>query len=131
MRGVVCAVSVGRFRSTSTGTPSPTLVLDPSDDEISSLEGGGCFAFLFGMGLKGGAEVVWNNWHSSHTPFGVEELVSARKLARGGAEVVWKGLRESIGVGLMGTMEPLAVLEERSMNESSSEGESDDDEMEI
>ncbi|PCH35154.1 hypothetical protein WOLCODRAFT_59370, partial [Wolfiporia cocos MD-104 SS10] len=39
MRGVVCAVAVGRR--------GDTLLLDPAEEEFSDLLGSGCFAFLF------------------------------------------------------------------------------------
>jgi exosome complex component RRP46 len=128
MRGVVCAISVGRLRFTNES--STTLVLDPSDDELPSLGGGGCFAFLFSTGQKGGSQVVWNDWQSK-TPFTEQELRDARELARGGAEKVWKCMKKAIGGVGVGK----AVLEQRSNEEqkyeSGSEDESDDDEMEI
>jgi exosome complex component RRP46 len=101
MRGVVCAVSVGRMCSKS--NPSALLILDPSEDEIPSLGGGGCFAFLFATGLNNSgsssvpsSEAVWNNWQSS-MPFTEEELLRARDLARDGAERVWANMKQSIG----------------------------------
>jgi exosome complex component RRP46 len=132
MRGIVCAVSVGRFRSNSMHTS--TLILDPSDDELSSLQGIGCFAFLFGTGQKGGSEVVWSNWQSS-TSFSEEELISARNLARGGAEKVWMGMKQS--VGRVVDTKPSAVQTQSIMSvaaeedESSSEDDSDDNEMKL
>jgi exosome complex component RRP46 len=131
MRGVVCAVSVGRLRSNSES--SPILVLDPSDDEVPSLAGGGCFAFLFNASQKGGSEVVWSNWQST-APVSEDTLISARVLARGGAEKVWKAMKESIG--WMGNREPLTMQSQSSKSvvvaeESGSDEESDDDEMDI
>jgi exosome complex component RRP46 len=129
MRGVVWAVSVGRLRSTTKSSPS--LLLDPSDDEIPSLEGGGCFAFLFGTGQKGGSEMVWSNWQSN-APFDEVELLSARELARTGAKKVWMCMKESIG--WMGKGKSVAVLEKRSkqeIEEYDSEDENDHDDMEI
>lgn len=124
MRGVVCAISVGRLRSA--GGLNPTLVLDPSDHEIPSLEGGGCFAFLFGMGLKGGAEAVWSDWQSS-SPFDRKELLSASKLARSGAEKVWKSMRETLGISGKESQVALTNME----GENDSGAESDDDAMKI
>jgi len=101
MCGVVCAVSVGRTFSKS--NTSAVLILDPGEDEISSLGGGGCFAFLFATGLNNStsssapsAEVVWNNWQSS-TSFSEEELLRAMDIARDGAERVWASMKQSVG----------------------------------
>ncbi|KLO09331.1 hypothetical protein SCHPADRAFT_800156, partial [Schizopora paradoxa] len=41
MQGVVCAASIGRVRDLR------TLVADPSDEELQTLEGAGVFAFIF------------------------------------------------------------------------------------
>ncbi|KDQ54217.1 hypothetical protein JAAARDRAFT_135749 [Jaapia argillacea MUCL 33604] len=111
MRGVVCAVAVGRFRlsptrtsrAIPTGGNSLVLIVDPSESEASSLEGGGCFAFLFGAGFGDydsslgipGCEVVWTNWHST-TPFNEDELARARELARVGAKDVWRAIKDSV-----------------------------------
>ena len=132
MRGVVCAVSVGRLRSNPTS--NSTLVLDPSDDELPLLDGVGCFAFLSGTGRKGGLDVVWSNWQSV-TPFDEEELVSARDLAKSGAETIWMHMKKSVGG--MGDRKPLALQIESTESvpmeeeESGSDDDSDDDEMEI
>jgi exosome complex component RRP46 len=111
MRGVVCAVAIGRLRPESSAASkmkeAMILVLDPSDNELPFLEGGGCFAFLFAAGLgdveesKPNAErsvpceVVWSNWHAT-TTFDEDELVRARELARVGAERVWRKMKESV-----------------------------------
>lgn len=101
MCGVVCAVAVGRISVKS--STCTTLILDPSEEEIPSLEASGCFAFLFAAGPNGRAlenvpssEVVWNNWQST-TSFSEEELLRAQDLARDGAEHVWVSMKQSIG----------------------------------
>jgi exosome complex component RRP46 len=115
MRGVVCAVAVGRLVSTTTttsasafGAPaSPAksiLVLDPSEAELASLEAAGCFAFMFAAGLRGLAdsagpcvpcEAVWTDWHAKSS-FSEDELVWARALAQVGAVRVWRAMKESV-----------------------------------
>jgi exosome complex component RRP46 len=105
MRGVVCAVSVGRLHTTS--MPSVAyLVLDPSDSELASATASGCFAFIFAYGLespersnsagypKMSCELVWSNWRAG--AFGEEELIRAQELAKVGAERVWLAMKESI-----------------------------------
>ena len=129
-----CAESSGQFQLAVLVLPPSSCyaaALDPSDDEISSLEGGGCFAFSFATGQKGGSEMVWSNWQSN-TPFDEVELLGARELARTGAKQVWMCMKESIG--WMGKGKSVAVLEKRSkqeIEEYDSEDESDDDDMEI
>jgi exosome complex component RRP46 len=115
MRGVVLAASIGRLRA-----PGPAkavdLVLDPSDDEHARMEGGGCFAFLFGgpsdaqtnseddedEGVPP-AKLVWSNYATWTTasgadviPSSAEEMAGARALAENGATRIWKELKESI-----------------------------------
>ena len=132
MQGIVCAVSVGRFRSSI--MPTSTLILDPSDDELSSLRGIGCFAFLFGAGRTGGSEIVWSNWQSS-TSFSEEELINARDLARGGAEQVWTSMKKSVermGDTKRSTLQTQSIVSvSAEETDSGSEDDSDDDEVEI
>ncbi|KAJ6624372.1 ribosomal protein S5 domain 2-type protein [Mycena sp. CBHHK59/15] len=71
MKGVVCAVAVGKINS--------SLAVDPSDDEERALEASGCFAFLFGNGPDD-SRCVWTNWKSSGS-FDEAELSNAKKLA--------------------------------------------------
>ncbi|CCM02154.1 uncharacterized protein FIBRA_04232 [Fibroporia radiculosa] len=147
MRGVVCAVSVGRLRSQSA---SPTLILDPSESELPYLSGSGCFAFLFSSVVTAlpdseassdvpPCSLLWTNY-SANTSFTESELVDARKLAERGAVEVWKALKESLGsmgksaVTLVGWKRDKnttvkEVAEEPS--ESASESEVDDEKMEI
>jgi len=91
MRGAVSAVSVGRL---SDGT----LILDPSDEELGSLSGGGAFAFMFadGVGVKGSnSDCVWTSWKSTSRSYDESELLKAREMARVGAEVVYTTMRKS------------------------------------
>jgi exosome complex component RRP46 len=106
------------------------LVLDPSDDDIPSLEGGGCFAFLFSTGQKGGSEVVWSNWQLK-APFDEEELLNAMELARDGANKVWTSMKES--VRWMGKGKPAVLLEMRGEQDEmeESDSESDENDMEV
>lgn len=125
MRGVVCAVAVGRHESTASDRYG--LILDPIEEEIHSLNGGGCFAFLFASSLNGTAagELVWSSWQSS-SPFSEEELRRARELARTGSKRVWGDIKESSKrMGQRGVVKVHQLVEDA---ESSSEsGEDDDD----
>ena len=102
MRGVVCAVAVGRLGGPDAGEG---LVLDPEEAELGRLAGSGCFAFLFSSLLGGseeaGADVptcslLWTNYTTA-APFDVAELGRARELAEKGARQVWLALKESVG----------------------------------
>jgi exosome complex component RRP46 len=123
MRGVVLAAAVGRLRAPGP-MKSVDLVLDPSEEEHERIEGGGCFAFLFGGpaafgpesetgsdGAERGKEqddvpaaaLVWSNygtWQAASgadtVPSSKEELLEARKLALIGARAVWRALKESV-----------------------------------
>ncbi|KAJ7594546.1 exosome component Rrp46, partial [Mycena floridula] len=82
MKGVVCAVAVGRISS---------FILDPSDAETTSLSAGGCFAFLV---TDSDTTCVWTNWRSlSQGGFDEKELVQARDLARTAAKKVALGIK--------------------------------------
>jgi len=94
MRGVVCAVSVAHLSSPA------SLVLDPTDDQISSSTASGCFAFLFASGavsVKDESDIteVWSNWQSM-TGFDERELSQARNFARDGAKRVWVKIKEGV-----------------------------------
>ncbi|KAH7917815.1 ribosomal protein S5 domain 2-like protein [Leucogyrophana mollusca] len=101
MRGVVCAVGVGRVRNGG----EVRMILDPSEEEAASMEGGGCFAFIFATGLSHASnndmpssDVVWTNYHTTPgTTFDESELVQAKELARQGAVVVWESMKKSLG----------------------------------
>lgn len=101
MRGVVCAVAVGRLGSDAEGG----LVLDPEEAELGKLAGSGCFAFLFSSSLPVSGStpsgtppcsLLWTNYTTA-APFDVSELGKARELAEKGAREVWVALKESIG----------------------------------
>ncbi|KAL5527796.1 hypothetical protein ACEPAG_6597 [Sanghuangporus baumii] len=111
LRGVVCACSVGRARSTSTSTSGPdefVLIVDRSSNELTSLDGAGTFAFLIAgdsssaaseeQGLN--AKLVWSHWNA--TPFDEDELARATELARAGAFRVRGHMRDAIEQALSG-----------------------------
>ena len=134
MRGVVCAVSVGRVLSSS--KLSSRLILDPNEKESASLDTGGCFAFMFS---SPGVQVVWNNWHSSSSSFSEDDLQSAINLALRGAKSVWAAMKASVGT--MGARKVILITGsivdsdegDNSDDEESKDigGEIDDDKMEI
>jgi exosome complex component RRP46 len=115
MAGVVCAAAVGRARG-----PGPVrtavLMLDPAEDEVRALEGGGCFAFFIGAGAgpaprdeedededEPPAALVWTDYASWQAKPGTvalppraDELTEATALAEEGARAVWRALKESV-----------------------------------
>ncbi|KAH9852389.1 3' exoribonuclease family, domain 1-domain-containing protein [Lenzites betulinus] len=102
MKGVVCAVAIGRLQSESEG---PILILDPEETELPRLAGSGCFAFLFSAALSSSAplspnfppcSLLWTNYTTA-APFDVAQLSKARELAEEGARQVWLKLKESVG----------------------------------
>jgi exosome complex component RRP46 len=98
MRGVVCAVPVGRVKKGNV----VTLEAGPSDDAV--LEGGGCFAFLFGFALSGPkiwsappCEDIWSTYRvRPGSSFDEVELLRAKEVARDGAARVWQCMKDSI-----------------------------------
>ena len=105
MRGVVCAVAVGRLRSEPVQGDGDGVVLDPEEAELGKLAGSGCFAFLFSSSLPASGptfsgtppcSLLWTNYTTA-APFDVSELGKARELAEMGAREVWLELKESIG----------------------------------
>ncbi|KDR67195.1 hypothetical protein GALMADRAFT_216654 [Galerina marginata CBS 339.88] len=118
MRGVVSAVAVGRL-------PNGTLILDPGDDEVASLQGGGTFAFLFadGAGVGGSnSDCVWTSWKSTSGRYDATELTRAKELAREGAQAVFDVIKKSFEAETLAIPEKVAAKD----NEAS-----DDDEMKI
>ncbi|KAJ7166303.1 exosome component Rrp46 [Mycena crocata] len=87
MKGVVCAVAIGRIKS--------TLVVDPSDDEETALDASGCFAFSFADGVDD-ARCVWTNWKSSRS-FDEAELAQCKALASISAKSVWLHIQKVFG----------------------------------
>lgn len=114
MRGVVCAVSVRRVKKGSV----VSVEVDIADDAV--LEGGGCFAFLFGFALsgpiKGSAppcEDVWSTYSARPGSFFDQaELVRAKEVAREAAAEVWQCMKNSIRHQKMvgGTQSPEEVV---------------------
>ena len=94
LKGVVCAVAVGRWLGDS------ALVLDPGEEEEADLSASGCFAFLFSG--SGGAKgvvgrCVWTNWRAiGKTSFDERALGDARELARGAAGAVYTAIKKDI-----------------------------------
>ena len=98
MRGVVCAVAVGRIKD------SHTLVVDPSEDELPKLNGGGTFAFLttsLPNGSQTIAQLVYSSWNAA--PFREEELMVATALAQGASSLVYEKMKEAVGHLSFGT----------------------------
>ena len=71
MRGVVCAVSVGKKKD--------GYVVDETEDTC------GCFAFMF---TEGSSSCVWASWRG-------EDLISAREFANSQAYQVWHRIKEN------------------------------------
>lgn len=104
MKGVVCAVAVGRLSSHISG--ASRLVLDPSETELGYLAGGGCFAFLFSTVLLEESSqadsnspaclLIWTSYSSSASSFDESELFAAKALAEVGARQVWHTLKDSV-----------------------------------
>lgn len=98
MRGIVCAVAVGRLKSDA----EDILILDPEEEELHRLAGSGCFAFLFSSMLSTAdsldvppCSLVWTNYTTT-APFNISELARARELASKGAQQVWVAIKTSI-----------------------------------
>jgi len=97
MRGVVCAVPVGRVRKGSL----VSMEVDPPDDAV--LEGEGCLAFLFRFSLSepkiGTAPPCENIWSSYRarpgTSFEEVDLLRAKEVARDGAAKVWQSMKDN------------------------------------
>ncbi|KAJ6452143.1 exosome component Rrp46 [Mycena vitilis] len=79
MKGVVCAIALGRIGS--------VLLVDPTEQEEIALDASGCFAFAFGNGIDD-ARCVWTNWKSSRS-FDEAELTQCNALASDAARLVW------------------------------------------
>ena len=124
--GVVCAIAIGRVRSTG------ELLVDPSEEELRFLDGSGTFAFLVSgkkvedRESKGDAELVFSNW--SAVPFEEEELGRVIELARAGALRVRDHFREVITLDVLGS-----VQEDEDMGAGSEAKQElvDDEKMEI
>jgi exosome complex component RRP46 len=103
MRGIVCAVAVGRLPDTGNENAC-ILILDPSENELPQLQGGGCFAFLFSStinkdepeGNSLGISLVWRNYATSDGTFDEIEFERAQSLARKGAQEIWHTVKASL-----------------------------------
>ena len=129
MRGVVCAVGIGRKEGTR------ELVVDPSNEEFVSLDGGGTFAFLLAyepsdlgrppnVSHSPSETLVWSNWTAY--PFDEGELVRAQDVARVAVRELWRCMKDDVGVP-----EGRLVQRHADVKVESIEVEIDDDEMEI
>ncbi|KAJ6584354.1 ribosomal protein S5 domain 2-type protein [Mycena capillaripes] len=87
MKGVICAVAIGRIKS--------ALVVDPAEEEETFLDASGCFAFSFGNGIDD-ARCVWTNWKSSRA-FDEAELAQCKLLASVAAKSVWLQIQNVFG----------------------------------
>ena len=131
MKGVVCAVAVGRLPD---GAGAHAMVLDPSEAELPSLVGGGCFVFMFSSVLphpKKTADVpqaalLWTNYTATSGTIEDSEFAEAQELALEGAERIWRTFKDSISHH--GEHEAEDIKAEKSRQSSP---EVDDAEMEI
>ncbi|KAI0628577.1 hypothetical protein C8Q77DRAFT_1067558 [Trametes polyzona] len=136
MKGVVCAVAVGRLAGAD--GEEATLVLDPEEAELPKLSGSGCFAFLFSAVLatsSSSADVppcslLWTNYTTA-APFDVAELAKARELAEKGAREVWRKMKESVAILEKGATPKAEVKVEPEESKHPAEMEVDDEKVEI
>lgn len=138
MSGVVCAVAVGRLPLKDSTSHSYSLVLDPSEPELSQLKGGGCFAFLFSSTVSDQASKVgvpsvallWRNYVASNGTFDEREFAQAQAMARKGAEEVWNALKASVSKDASVQARSSGAKEAESLSVAT-EDNIDDDKMEI
>jgi exosome complex component RRP46 len=91
MRGVVCAIAVGKTRHGD-------LVADPDERTAIEIVQGGCFAFMVadGAGLESNSTTVWTNWKSQELgTFDENDLISAREVARESIKEVYATMKSS------------------------------------
>ncbi|RDB20594.1 Exosome complex component RRP46 [Hypsizygus marmoreus] len=125
MRGIICAVPIGRRRADG------KLLVDPEARE--KLDVHGCFAFVVTVG-KGGERslrCVWSNWRGEG--FDESALAEAIEMAAGAAGVVYEAMYESVVVGgkeALGAAEVKAKGKGKAADNNEVE-EADDDKMEI
>ncbi|OSD05115.1 hypothetical protein PYCCODRAFT_1362977 [Trametes coccinea BRFM310] len=102
MKGVVCAVAVGRLQPDPSS--SATLIMDPEEAELPRLDGSGCFAFTFSAVLPASplschdvppCALTWTNYTTAG-PFDIQEVKRATEFAKKGAQEVWLKLKESV-----------------------------------
>ncbi|EKM58179.1 uncharacterized protein PHACADRAFT_88763 [Phanerochaete carnosa HHB-10118-sp] len=104
IKGVVCAASVGRIPDLN-DSGSYVLVLDPSEAELASLEGGGCFVFMFASTLPPSPDddqdtphtsLLWTNYTATSGVIDDAEFMEAKNLALEGAQEIWALFKGSI-----------------------------------
>ncbi|KAF9446124.1 hypothetical protein P691DRAFT_674246 [Macrolepiota fuliginosa MF-IS2] len=122
MRGVICAVAVGRL-------PGAGLVIDPSEEECAYMDAGGSFAFIFAEEVGGSAENVWTSWRSKSGGFTEKDVFEARELARVAAQNVYNAIKTS--VSWMGSAEPFELTSTAIRAHGEKTGGEDEDKMEI
>ena len=132
MKGVVCAIAVGRLRDSEAIQDAPDLILDPSEDELSMLSGSGCFAFLFSSALPQSAHsqpdipsnsLLWTNYAIATASFDSKEFDRALELASSGAVRIWQALKNGLRPH---EDSPVAELVKEAVHNAS-----DDEKMEI
>lgn len=121
MRGVICAVAVGHL-------PVTGLIVDPSEEECTMMDAGGCFAFIFAEGVGNHAESVWTSWRSKSGGFAEKDFTEARMLAKNAAQHVCNAMKASIP--WMGTAESFELASSAGIKGPDRE-EGDDEKMEI
>ena len=103
MKGVVCAVAVGRV-SDPINPGETSMVLDPSEAELPHLVGGGCFVFMFSSILPTTSQksdipqslLLWTNYSATSGAISDSELEDAQNIALQGAEDIWRTLKDSL-----------------------------------
>ena len=101
--GVVCAVAIGRLKD------SKELVIDPSEEELRDLDGGGTFAFIYqsqvdsmDMDEEGESQsrptlsgrLVWSSWMA--LPFEENDLTLGTALAEEACRKVWVEIKNAV-----------------------------------
>lgn len=78
--------------------------MDPSDEELPTLEGAGVFAFIFSDALredssdpssKSNGQLVWSQWNA--VPFTEDEFVLASALAQEAAKKILETFKKAVG----------------------------------
>lgn len=91
MRGVVCAIAVGK-------TEAGELLVDPEDNKTASLVQGGCFAFMIadGIGIQSNSTSVWTNWRTLQGgTFTEADVAKAREVARDAIGKIYATMKSS------------------------------------
>ncbi|KAI9062122.1 hypothetical protein FKP32DRAFT_1593988 [Trametes sanguinea] len=138
MKGVVCAVAVGRLQSDPSS--SANLILDPEEAELPRLDGSGCFAFTFSAVLPASplsaedvppCALTWTNYTTAG-PFDIHEIRRATEFAKKGAQEVWLKMKESVSWLETSTAPPPPITDIKTEDEvKSGEMEVDDEKVEI